>query len=356
MATRKPRFEPEGELWNDNSPMVAEQSEEKLPERPRFVPDPSLSDSASTGVSRVQAAEQEPLPSRDQNQDRSAPDPSWRDEVASRVNSYRAKRRPQKPRFPSLSLKFESLEPIYSAAATRESVVPARESEIFVEPSAIYPRLNEVSRPETGRLIEFPRLARFAASGSELADPVTDIPRILEAPELAPPPPAMGGILIDSLPSAAAEKRPGIEIPLQLASMSRRVAASLIDAGFVLVAFGVFAAIFYRITGTIPDMVPAAESAIPVLAILWFGYQYLNLVHTGSTPGLKLVRLQLNCFDGNTVAMGKRRWRVLTSVLSLASVGLGYAWSLIDEDQLCWHDRVTATHIAPQSMQKTESA
>ncbi len=353
MATRKPRFEPEGELWNAQSPLVAEQSGEKLPERPRFVPDQSPSDSALTGASPVQAAEEEPVPSRDPNQDNTAPDPSWREEIASRVNSYRAKRRPQKPRFPSLSLKFESPAPTYSVAPTRESVVPDQESEIFVEPPVVYPRLNEVSRPETGRLIEFPRLATFASSGSELADPVIDIPRILEAPELAPPPPAMGGILIDSPQSEAAEKRPGIEIPLQLASMSRRVAASFIDAGFVTVAFGLFAAIFYRITGTIPDLVPAAESSIPVLAILWFGYQYLGLVHTGSTPGLKLARLQLNCFDGNMVPMSKRRWRVLTSILSLASLGLGYAWSLIDEDQLCWHDRVTATHIAPKPVQKT---
>jgi uncharacterized RDD family membrane protein YckC len=166
----------------------------------------------------------------------------------------------------------------------------------------------------------------------------------------------MGGILIDSPQLGAAEKRPGIEIPLQLASMSRRVAASLIDAGFVLVAFALFVAVFYRITGAIPDLMAAVESAVPVLAILWFGYQYLNLVHTGTTPGLRIARLQLNCFDGNTVPLGKRRWRVVTSILSLASLGLGYAWSLIDEDQLCWHDRVTATHIAPKRVQKASAA
>ena len=302
----------------------------------------------------MQAPEEEVAPSRDRNADNSAPDPSWRDEIASRVNSYRAKRRPQKPRFPSLSLKFDSPEPTYGAAPTRESVVA--EDEALVGPVVAYPRLNDVSRPETGRLIEFPRLASLTSSGSELADPVIDVPRILEAPELAPPPPAMGGILIDSPKSEAAEKRPGIEIPLQLASMSRRVAASVIDAGFVLAAFGAFAAIFYRMTATIPDRLPAVETAIPVLAILWFGYQYLNLVHTGTTPGLKLARLQLNCFDGNTVPRGKRRWRVLTSVLSLASLGLGYVWSLIDEDQLCWHDRVTATHIAPKPTQKRTTA
>jgi hypothetical protein len=34
-------------------------------------------------------------------------------------------------------------------------------------------------------------------------------------------------------------------------------------------------------------------------------------------------------------------------VLSLASLGLGYAWTFLDEDQLSWHDRITKTHLAP---------
>lgn len=351
MATRKPRFEPEGELWNDARSVIADSSSEEQA-HPRFVPDQFSSESASDGVVPVQVAEEAAVQVADLNQSCSIPDSSWRDEIANRVNNYRAKRRPLKPRFPSLALKFDAPEATYAAPPTRDSVATDCDSEIFVEPPVVYPRLNEAPRPETGRLIEFPRLATFATSGTELADPVIDIPRILEAPELAPPPPAMGGILIESVQSEAAEKRPGIEIPLQLASMSRRVAASFIDAGFVLLAFGMFAAIFYRITGTIPDLTQAFASAVPVLGILWFGYQYLNLVHAGSTPGLQLVHLQLNCFDGTTVPMAKRRWRVLTSVLSVASLGLGYAWSLIDEDQLCWHDRVTATHIAPASSQK----
>ena len=32
--------------------------------------------------------------------------------------------------------------------------------------------------------------------------------------------------------------------------------------------------------------------------------------------------------------------------LSAASIGLGYAWCMLDEDQLCWHDRITRTHLA----------
>jgi hypothetical protein len=38
---------------------------------------------------------------------------------------------------------------------------------------------------------------------------------------------------------------------------------------------------------------------------------------------------------------------VFASVLSGLSLGLGYAWCWLDEDQLCWHDRITRTYMAP---------
>ena len=41
-----------------------------------------------------------------------------------------------------------------------------------------------------------------------------------------------------------------------------------------------------------------------------------------------------------------RRWRVLASYLSAFSLGLGYLWSVLDEDGLCWHDRITHTHLS----------
>jgi hypothetical protein len=34
-------------------------------------------------------------------------------------------------------------------------------------------------------------------------------------------------------------------------------------------------------------------------------------------------------------------------VLSGFSLALGYAWCFLDEDRLCWHDRITRTYMAP---------
>jgi hypothetical protein len=62
---------------------------------------------------------------------------------------------------------------------------------------------------------------------------------------------------------------------------------------------------------------------------------------------LKLAKLQLHRFDGTSVPLKTRRWRVLASFLSALSLGIGYAWCFLDEDRLCWHDRITHTYMAP---------
>src|SRR5207245_10436426 len=104
----------------------------------------------------------------------------------------------------------------------------------------------------SANVLEFPR----AAAGpprplDELAEPVLDRPRILEAPELVPPPPALGGILMDPAEEKENEKRPGFEMPLQPAPMSRRLVAVIIDAALVLSAFTGCAWIFFRIANVV---------------------------------------------------------------------------------------------------------
>jgi uncharacterized RDD family membrane protein YckC len=64
---------------------------------------------------------------------------------------------------------------------------------------------------------------------------------------------------------------------------------------------------------------------------------------------LGIAGLRLSRFDGSRVPRRIRRWRVLASVLSGFSFGLGYAWCVLDEDQLSWHDRITRTYLAPRT-------
>jgi uncharacterized RDD family membrane protein YckC len=287
---------------------------------------------------------------------------SWRNELATRVNNYRARRRPRLPRYPSLQLKFDAPEPEWMAHSDRSQRVPlpaanrlavARQDALGTQEEQSTPlRIAETEAStvaETGaRIFEFPRSAVPLPVFDELAEPVVDRPRILEVPELVLPPPALGGISMEAVEEPAQERRPGFELPLQAAPMARRLLAGTIDSLFVITAFAGFAYIFFRITAIVPPLQQGAGISVGLIALLWIAYQYFLIVHAGTTPGLKLAHLRLSRFDGTTVPRKIRRWRVLASVLSGLSLALGYAWCFLDEDRLCWHDRITRTYMAPR--------
>jgi uncharacterized RDD family membrane protein YckC len=300
---------------------------------------------------------------------------SWRREVSEKLHRYHARRRPRAPRYPSLRLKFETPEahwatPVREASASSQpaqmlpmqsvtrhavamdyvEVAPATEAAPFetgaseVAVPVAEPKVHE----GTGKIIEFPRtMYAPPARVHELADPVLDGPRILEAPEVVPPPPALGGMTIEETAKAEPERRAGIDMPLQSAPLGQRLLAVALDASIVLAAAGLFGGIFYKITKATPTPQMAALGA-GLLGIFWAAYQYLLMVHTGTTPGLRALKLRVQRFDGTPARRRLRRWRVLGSVLSGVSLGMGYAWHFLDEDGLCWHERVTKTHIASE--------
>jgi uncharacterized RDD family membrane protein YckC len=309
-----------------------------------------------------------PAPAAPPNELPPAPEPeAWRQEVATRLNNYRARRRQREPRYPSLQLKFET-EPLYPdhdettspprpVVSDQLAIAEVRRPEAPIAPVEFsYPAAVAPPAPEPNpRVIPFPRPAAAPPLPlQELAEPVPSAPRILEAPEAAPPPPALGGILIEPAEEETREKRPGIEVPLQPAPMSRRILAVAMDAVLVLCAFSIFAYIFFEMTAAIPPLKQMAAMSVILLGILWSAYQYLLLIYAGTTPGLLLAKLHLSRFDGSPLPRRARRWRALASILSAASLGLGYAWCALDEDQLCWHDRITGTYMAPKTPEPAE--
>lgn len=370
----RPRFEPdsdsgvhtahEAQLVDPESFEASEEQftaslEEKPPvPAPTFVPDGELVASRYAFPKATDADPQDsgqPIHQPSQPGLLQEPDDSWRREVASRVNRYRARRRAHSPRYPSLQLEFEPAERSRESGATRESSpYPASNLSVARHPELAPDHGHEVQPEASGKLLSFPRMAvpPPPVRLDELADPIFDRPRIMEVPEVAPPPPALGGILIDSAEDTLSERRPGFELPLQAAPMSRRVAAVLTDGALVALALAGFEYSFFRITSFIPPLVQSAGVSAALAGSFWFGYQYLQLVFSGTTPGLRLAKLRLSCFDGSAVPRRLRRWRVLASALSGLSLGLGYAWCFLDEDQLCWHDRITKTYMAPVEQRK----
>ncbi len=283
------------------------------------------------------------------------PTESWKQQVAARMDSYRSRRRVREPRYPSLMLKFEAPETGLAASPASSSFSDISAPAITSEPTVAF--TPEPIRPPmaalletTARVLEFPRSGLYLApppSADELAEPVAGLPRILEVPDLAPPPPALGGILINPVEVADHSRRLGIEVPLQTSSLGRRVGASIADVMLVASAVGEFGYIFYSITNWTPTLPQAFPLVAGVASLVWAIYQYAFLFYSGATPGSWMMGLRLSRFDGSRVTSQTRRWRALASLLSAAAVGLGYAWALLDEDRLCWHDRITHTYLAP---------
>jgi uncharacterized RDD family membrane protein YckC len=217
--------------------------------------------------------------------------------------------------------------------------------------------IDSVPTPVTAKIIEFPRSwTPPAPAFDELADPVIDRPRILEVPEVVPSPPALGGIAIEPVQQAGEEKRPGIDIPLQAATLERRVLSAVIDDLIIVAACSLFAVIFWKLTDVRPPLPQTAGVLAGLCFLLWGTYQYLLLVYAGTTPGLRLAGLRLLRFDDRRPTRRLRRWRVLASFLSAASLCMGYIWVFLDEDSLCWHDRITHTYLAPQKREPTNES
>jgi hypothetical protein len=302
--------------------------------------------------------------------------PAWRDELSVRLNRYRARRKMRPPRYPSLRLQFDPVDSLSGVPRETSSGLdfrtvsnhalaldgmvhePTASPEVLSQTTPVAEVAPPVATPRGGhtgaKIIEFPRFAWGPPPppDNQLAEPVTDRPRILEAPEIVPPAPALGGITIEAVERPEAEKVPGIDIPLQSASLSRRVLASVVDALIIAAASSLFGAIFWKVAAVRPPLFQVLGLAVGIPCLFWAAYQYLLIVYAATTPGLRVAGLELARFDGTLPNRSLRRWRMLASYLSAASLGMGYVWVFLDEDVLCWHDRITHTYLAPRISSK----
>ncbi|MBV8051685.1 MAG: hypothetical protein JOZ80_10880, partial [Acidobacteriaceae bacterium] len=257
--------------------------------KPKFVPDnaaPGVSanskaeqaENQNTDAARLPSAGETPAQESDPASDQQAEDSdAWRKELKAKLNQYRTRKRPLPPRYPSLQLKFETAESSWrssaqsvdrvSAAAERE-ISSAPDGESFgVQGGDDWAQVeSDFPPPEpAGKVLEFPYLPPPPIPQNELAEPVFDQPPIMEAPELLPPPPVLGGILIEPPEQKVEERRPGIDLPLKGAGMPKRVLASLIDGFLVLLAGALFAYIFTKITSGLVAWRQAAPTAAGIV-------------------------------------------------------------------------------------------
>src|SRR2546423_5531295 len=197
----------------------------------------------------------------------------WRDQVSAKVKHYKTLK-PRKERYPSLQLKFDTVVPWkwdksalsaeraeFLASAQTDFPPPASEPEKRIS----YPASTEA----TARVLEFPRPGTLPFNRDELAEPVSDRPRIVEAPELLPPPPALGGMLIESALEPEPKREPGVDMPLQTSPLSRREFAGIVDGLLVAGATAIFGYMFLRFNSSLPQMRVVVEIAAALTVTLW---------------------------------------------------------------------------------------
>jgi uncharacterized RDD family membrane protein YckC len=304
---------------------------------------------------------------------------AWRDELSDRVSRYRARRKARPPRYPSLSLRFEGSRLPPRATPTSETsplstCEPASNQALALDQAGADVQFQPSPAAEiaalsvrhtagplsaghgSAKIIEFPRFAWGppAPPPDQLAEPVSGRPRILDVPEVEPAAPALGGITIEAAEREDAEKRPGVDIPLNSAPLSSRLVAAVVDGLIIAVASALFGFVFWKVAAIRPPLGQILGLAGGIPCVFWAAYQYLLVVHAASTPGLRVAGLEIARFDGTSTSRSLRRWRVAASYLSAVSAGMGYAWVFLDEDELCWHDRITHTYLAPKKRRAME--
>lgn len=128
------------------------------------------------------------------------------------------------------------------------------------------------------------------------------------------------------------------------AKMHRAVAAAL-DASMVLIAFGVFLLTFHLSGGDFlldPASMTVFGLALGGVALF---YHLVWIVARCDTPGRRWMHLRLSNFDGFPPDPMQRIVRFAGTCLSLAALGTGILWSVVDEESLGWHDHISKTFL-----------
>ena len=239
-----------------------------------------------------------------------AVDPDWRQEVSTKLHTYRERRNGGPTPEIQAALPFEP--PAISSfeyPGTAESPELPKRFDLTIGSPKQRTERYEISIPARENLGNAARMDRPVNSGSGVA--------------------AVGASLFPVAP------------------LSDRRKAAALDAAFLTVAFGAMLAIFIVLGGHIgPDKFDALVLAA---TLVMFYTQYFGLftIFGGASPGMMVRGLRVISFDGSTACSRQMAWRTFGYLISAGTCFLGFLWALWDEDHLTWQDRISQTYITP---------
>jgi uncharacterized RDD family membrane protein YckC len=131
-----------------------------------------------------------------------------------------------------------------------------------------------------------------------------------------------------------------------VASLRDRQLAGIIDAAFLLFAFGGFVALFGSLGGQLSLSKMNAAVYLATLSVVYFQYFALFTVFGATTPGMMFRGLQVVSFSGEPPTPRQMLLRSVGYMLSAGVCLSGFLWAIWDEDQLTWHDRLSKTYLS----------
>ena len=240
---------------------------------------------------------------------------AWRDELAARMDAYRARRRKVAPNSAQSRLPFES-----HSGESRDRSVAVAESAAAENDFSFTIAIGRNSAPAEKR-----------DTRMEIDVSVPPASRGTEGPSSA------DGGLTEQYGS------------YPVASLDERRWAALIDGACLLFAYGGFLALFGSMGGQFTVSKLSAAVYAATLGIVYLQYFALFTIFGGTTPGMMFRGLQVTSFTGDSPTPRQMLLRSAGYILSAGTFFLGFFWAWWDEDALTWHDRLSRTYLSAQT-------
>ena len=134
------------------------------------------------------------------------------------------------------------------------------------------------------------------------------------------------------------------EITVSNAGVLVRFVAMAYDGLLILGLWFVIGLLFVAINGgeQVDTRNPFLPSALFIVTF-WFYAHFWR--RGGQTLGMRAWRLRLLNQNSGPLTLMQCMVRFLVAIGSLAVLGLGYLWLLVDKDKLTWHDRYSETRV-----------
>ena len=271
----------------------------------------------------------------------------WKDELNRRVEDFRQKRAARLGRSADSS-------PGTSPDRSSSGDEPPRQDQPTVEGNVLRFPKGEASQAEaqSDREAEFEaelqKIPDFLLEGTLEDSAAEDFPTdeaLRERPASEVKGALDASLEPDQIPPSFGFQIGHSTLPMQVAPFGRRLGAGLIDALILAAGFGLFAGIFHLTGGTVsntPLNWLIGGSIAELFAAVYFG-AFTALRH--ATPGLLALGLEVRNLDGEPPSPKQSFWRALGYLVSGGSFLLGFIWSLVDEERLTWHDRISETFL-----------